>query len=498
MELVLRTSVVLAGAWVAAFALRRTAASTRHLLWQLSLAAVIAAPLLAPLAPRFPVPALTIGQSTAQQETALSSGSASTPRRMTGSPLAIIAGASEQTLAWRDLWTAGSIAVAAWFLIGWMVAARTTRRSRMAPAAWQVEANDVAARIGLARYVRVRVRDGDGSPLAVGLFKPSVLLPPSATDWPADERRAVLAHELAHVARHDLPAQLLWQTACAMYWFNPLAWLAAAALRRERERACDDEVLRQGVRPSTYAASLLRVATLVNRRPAPSAALAMTSRGELERRLLAVLDARPRRATSGPRMLVWAGVFLFTFAAVGAAPGGVSPAVPASSLDAPRWTVASTPPRDTSSPRIDALAAALEDPSASVREKATLALVFHSSREVVEPLVRALTDADEQVREKAALGLALRNDPRVVEPLLAALKDRDAQVREKAALSLATTGDPRARAALETAARDPDAQVREKALAGLALLDTPVAGSDRARLADNLGAIAASVLTLAR
>src|SRR5262249_32165274 len=48
--------------------------------------------------------------------------------------------------------------------------------------------------------------------------------------------------------------------ACALHWFNPLAWLAARRLRLERELAADEAVLRSGIRASTYAADLLAIA----------------------------------------------------------------------------------------------------------------------------------------------------------------------------------------------------------------------------------------------
>jgi hypothetical protein len=90
-------------------------------------------------------------------------------------------------------------------------------------------------------------------------------------------------------------AQLLAQAVCAVHWFNPLAWLAARSMRRERELACDDAVLTAGVPPAWYATELLAMASEAMDRRAPAAALSMAHPSEMEGRLLAMLADRPRR-----------------------------------------------------------------------------------------------------------------------------------------------------------------------------------------------------------
>ncbi len=90
-----------------------------------------------------------------------------------------------------------------------------------------------------------------------GVFRPVVLLPVDAEDWSHERVHAVLAHELAHIARHDCLTQLLAQFARALYWFNPLMWFAERRMAVERERACDDVVLGSGVSAIAYAAALV-------------------------------------------------------------------------------------------------------------------------------------------------------------------------------------------------------------------------------------------------
>lgn len=161
-------------------------------------------------------------------------------------------------------------------------------------------------------------RAGSGMPLACGIVAPTLVLPGEADTWPAQRRQAVLAHELAHVNRRDCATQLLARFACAIHWFNPLAWYAARRMRMERERACDDLVIgsarggRRGaaVAPqpdaaaAEYASHLLEVArSLRAARLGALAGVAMARPSQLEGRLLAVLDQQKDHRPVGSRFV---------------------------------------------------------------------------------------------------------------------------------------------------------------------------------------------------
>ena len=108
--------------------------------------------------------------------------------------------------------------------------------------------------------------------------------------------RAVLIHELSHVKRWDALTQLWMRITCALHWYNPLVWLAAWRVRVERERACDDVVLRGGTQPSVYAEHLLALASGREQpRLAEVSAVAIAGRSSLERRLRLILDGRRNR-----------------------------------------------------------------------------------------------------------------------------------------------------------------------------------------------------------
>jgi hypothetical protein len=97
------------------------------------------------------------------------------------------------------------------------------------------------------------------------------------------------------VKRLDALTQLVGQVALALFWFEPLMWIAVRRMQLEREHACDDYVLLHGTQPSRYAADLLEMVqslgTPAHRAAQPAfAALAMARRSEFEGRMLSILD----------------------------------------------------------------------------------------------------------------------------------------------------------------------------------------------------------------
>lgn len=150
--------------------------------------------------------------------------------------------------------------------------------------------------LSVSRPVRLLMHSGQTIPVVWGIFRLRLLLPANARSWSAEQLQSVLLHELAHIKRRDAFSQLLVQVACALHWFNPLVWFAAWRLHVERERACDDLVLANGVPPSAYAEHLLDVATRLSTAPWTQACgLAMARKSSLEGRLVAVLNKRSNR-----------------------------------------------------------------------------------------------------------------------------------------------------------------------------------------------------------
>jgi beta-lactamase regulating signal transducer with metallopeptidase domain len=122
-----------------------------------------------------------------------------------------------------------------------------------------------------------------------GILRPAIVLPADALTQPREHLRMVLCHELAHLHRRDNLLLLLCGLARVIYWWNPLAWLVLARLRRERERACDDMVIGQ-FRASDYASLLVNVARVAAFPKIHGAQLAMATGSGIEGRVRAVLD----------------------------------------------------------------------------------------------------------------------------------------------------------------------------------------------------------------
>jgi len=94
--------------------------------------------------------------------------------------------------------------------------------------------------LGISRRVRLLITEKLTSPAAVGALWPIILLPASlATGTPPETIRAILAHELAHIRRHDYVINLAQMLIETVLFFNPAVWWISRQIRIEREACCD-------------------------------------------------------------------------------------------------------------------------------------------------------------------------------------------------------------------------------------------------------------------
>ena len=229
---------------------------------------------------------------------AAASPAARTPHEPAMTEESPAASSPRDALPWVMLvWALGALACLAPPLLGRLSLWRLKRSSRpIAGGSWQVLLRRARAALRLARPVALLESDRRTMPMIWGIFRPTLLLPAEASDWAADRRRVVLLHELAHAKRRDCLSKLIGQLACAMYWFNPLCWLALRRLQTEAERACDDLVLNAGSRPADYAEHILEIASGLHAGTlAAHSSIAMARPRKLEGRLRAILDGTRNR-----------------------------------------------------------------------------------------------------------------------------------------------------------------------------------------------------------
>ena len=275
-EIAWKGTVILAASFAASALLRRASAAARHFLWTAVFAALLLLPLAISVAPPWAVQsplAVTVPAAAVSQTTLTVRPD---PAQHSRSP-------------WIFLWGLGCVLTATRFLLGAARAYWIVRRARPADYA-QAIAADLGSAAAILESANAPV------PLACGLLRPAVVLPAGAAAWSEARLRTVLLHEIAHIRRWDLGTQALGQAACCLYWFQPLAWLAARRLRQEREQACDDAVLASGTPAHEYASDLVDLARgLASRRRAWADAPAMAESSDLESRVRALFDSRRSR-----------------------------------------------------------------------------------------------------------------------------------------------------------------------------------------------------------
>jgi beta-lactamase regulating signal transducer with metallopeptidase domain len=344
LELMLRASLLIGAAWGAAAALRKAgaSASARHMAWLLGIVALLALPLVWWLAPTLRLPILR-PEAAAQVAAALPP-----PSGLIESAAPGAASHWNWSSVFLVVYATGAVLLLLRMVVFRRMLSRLWQQSERAPdAAWTGLLSHVSREMQLSRPVELRIARGPAMPMTWGTLAPKILMPSEAQAWPAEQRRLVLLHELAHVARLDSLSRSAASLACALYWFHPGVWFAAKQMRIEQEHAADDRVLTAGAPAQTYARSLVHLARRVEAVSHSSEAAAMAGMYQLERRLIAI-TIPARREPPAPGVffgatLVAAIVTLLVSAgaAVSAAPSSrgplqrepaVLPAVPASNV----------------------------------------------------------------------------------------------------------------------------------------------------------------------
>jgi beta-lactamase regulating signal transducer with metallopeptidase domain len=318
-EIALKTSVLLGGAATVNLVLRRRgSAASKHLTWTLAVVGLLLLPICSVALPRWTI-AIPVATVKAQRAEPVAELARQAPRAdvvpADGQGVISPAAAAFGALAGAPIaalipWAAVLPALYAVgvFLLVIRLAAERWRVDQLArhaeetnDPAWRRLLHDCAQQMGMQCSVRLLRSLDSTMPMAFGIRRPAILIPSVADTWSEDRRRAVLLHELAHIARQDCVTQLLAAVACTVYWIHPGVWWVARRLRVEGELACDDRVLAAGTYARDYAEHLLELAYALGGHRPPALAVSMARPRQIEGRLLAILDGPRNRATPGRR-----------------------------------------------------------------------------------------------------------------------------------------------------------------------------------------------------
>jgi beta-lactamase regulating signal transducer with metallopeptidase domain len=224
------------------------------------------------------------------------------------------------------IWCGGCAAILAMWAVRWRRMAAVVRSGTRVETGREVDAlRRLECAHGMAARIALVVSDTTLEPGVFGIAMP-VLLWPSGISARLDDGQmeAVFSHEVCHVRRRDNLAAALHMFVEAVFWFHPLVWWLGARLIDERERACDEGVVRLGSTPLVYAESLLKTCEFCVK--SPLVCVAGVTGSDLKRRIERIMvDRRPRAMSSWRKVLL---------AAVGAA--AVAAPIVLGAVDVPR------------------------------------------------------------------------------------------------------------------------------------------------------------------
>jgi beta-lactamase regulating signal transducer with metallopeptidase domain len=320
------TAIALAAAAVG-LALRRARPQTRYAFYGAALTLMMLVPVVTFAARLMPREATVLAPLQASAAVPSISG-------------ATVAQASEppaDRLRWIvAIWLAGVALTSARWAGGWTVAQRLTRRKTfLLDGSCRQAAERLAARLGIPRAVTLLGSYVTDVPLTIGWLRPVILLPASTlTALTPGEIEMILAHELAHIRRHDYVVNLLQAAVESLLFYHPAVWWVSGRIRVEREHRCDDLAVEACGNAVDYARALAALDAIVSVRP--RAALAATG-APLLARIERLLDRGRTPASAAP---AWLG----TLAAVAIVLAAVCAARPQDVLAEER--VAPAPPAD--------------------------------------------------------------------------------------------------------------------------------------------------------
>lgn len=344
------------------------------------------------------------------------------------------------------VWVAGVTVLSLRLFTGWLWI-RRMRTHGVVPAdgSWDRMVQRLARQLHIVRRIASFESTLVDVPTVVGWLKPVVLMPVSAIGGLAPQQlEAILAHELAHIRRHDYAVNLLQTLVETLLFYHPAVWWVSRRIRAERENCCDDLAVALCGDPVAYASALADLESLRSSVPPfrrlERTALAATG-GSLLQRVRRLLGA-PTHAPVGPTWLAGTAA-LVVIACLAFSVDGVraqQPSTPATVFTQPPTPTDRGPSAITQSP--DQAQRSAQEQEARARAALARAqdeLVTQSRRFTVGlASADALRAAEEAMR--AAQADAAAAESRLTSSVAVAVADRsyrDQQARAQAALASA-------------------------------------------------------------
>ncbi|MEO1258939.1 MAG: M56 family metallopeptidase [Bacteroidota bacterium] len=143
-----------------------------------------------------------------------------------------------------------------------------TRHLNTVPQQWHILKNRLQATLGISQDIKLTASALVKVPMVVGWLKPVILMPIAAINQLTTEQvEAILAHELAHVARYDYFINILQTIVEALFYFNPAVWWISSRIRIERENCCDDMAVATCGNSIAYAKALVSLQEMHQAQP---------------------------------------------------------------------------------------------------------------------------------------------------------------------------------------------------------------------------------------
>lgn len=189
-----------------------------------------------------------------------------------------------------NVWLLGSLLFLFRFSAGWLHLRQLIRGAVIDPITDSIEFVALKQKFDIKRAILVKASESITSPMVIGFLKPVILIPVGMVNQlTLSEVEAVMAHELAHIKRHDFLLNLFQSIMESVFYFHPGVWYLSKVINKERENCCDDLAILHTGNAVTFAKTLVKLQDLDFSPLKPALAMAGTT-GDFTQRVKRILN----------------------------------------------------------------------------------------------------------------------------------------------------------------------------------------------------------------